>query len=190
MKDNVLPPILKFSDNYLAVAMGAALITKRNRAENVTEAELKKLVFEPFANPFRVYELWKDVESFCKVISSGADCYCYNSSSYWKSSETDMEEIKLNTSLTLQTAILTDQLEWEKWDVLAGAMIPTRQSIEKVLPGYYNKYDPHKRQNEMDYLDLLKSRFKQRRDFLKSSDLTTKPELLNKLLEALEINTK
>jgi len=101
-----------------------------------------------------------------------------------------MEEIKLNTSLTLQTAILTDQLEWEKWDVLAGAMIPTRQSIEKILPGYYNKYDPHKRQNEMDYLDLLKSRFKQRRDFLKSSDLTTKPELLNKLLEALEINTK
>ena len=99
-----------------------------------------------------------------------------------------MEEIKLNTSLTLQTAILTDQLEWEKWDVLAGAMIPTRRSIEKILPGFYDKYDPHKRQNLKKYLDLLKSRFKQRKDYLKSSDLTTKPELLKKLLDALKIN--
>ena len=29
MKDTILPPILKFSDKYLAVAMGAALVTKR-----------------------------------------------------------------------------------------------------------------------------------------------------------------
>ncbi|MDA3814296.1 MAG: phosphoenolpyruvate carboxykinase (ATP) [Candidatus Cloacimonetes bacterium] len=190
MKDTVLPPILKFSDYYLAVAMGAALVTKRNRAENVTEEELKKLVFEPFANPFRVYELWKDVESFHKVISSGAECYCYNSASFWKSSDTDLEDIKLNTSLTLQTAILTDQLEWKKWEVLPGAMIPTKKTIEKILPGYYDKYDPNKRHNPKNYLDLLKSRFKQRRDFLKSSDLVAKPELLNKLLRVLEINSK
>lgn len=188
MKDTVLPPILKFSDNYLAVAMGAALVTKRNRAENVTEEELKKLVFEPFANPFRVYELWKDVESFHEVINSGAECYCYNSASFWKSSDTDLDDIKLNTSLTLQTAILTDQLKWEKWEVLPGAMIPTKESIEKILPGYYDKYDPNKRHNPKNYLDLLKSRFKQRRDYLKSSDLVAKPELLNKLLEVLEIN--
>ncbi|MBT4333408.1 MAG: phosphoenolpyruvate carboxykinase (ATP) [Candidatus Cloacimonetes bacterium] len=188
MKDTVLPPILKFSDKYLAVSMGAALVTKRNRAENVTEDELKKLVFEPFANPFRVYELWRDVESFHKVIDGGAECYSFNSAAYWKSSETDVEVIKLKTSLTLQTAILTDQLEWEEWDVLPGAMIPTNESIEKILPGFYDKYDPHKRQNVMDYLNLLKSRFKQRRDFLSNSDLATKPELLNRLLKSLIIN--
>ncbi len=100
-----------------------------------------------------------------------------------------MEDIKLNTSLTLQTAILTDQLKWEKWEVLRGAMIPTKESIEKILPGYYDKYNPNKRHNPQNYLDLLKSRFKQRRDYLKSSDLMAKPELLNKLLNVLEINT-
>ncbi|MBN1258105.1 MAG: phosphoenolpyruvate carboxykinase (ATP), partial [Planctomycetes bacterium] len=47
MKDTILPPILRLNNPELAVAMGAALMTKRNRAENVSEEELKKLVFEP-----------------------------------------------------------------------------------------------------------------------------------------------
>ncbi|MCF7858373.1 MAG: phosphoenolpyruvate carboxykinase (ATP) [Candidatus Cloacimonetes bacterium] len=188
MKDSVLPPILKLKDHYLAIAMGAALVTKRNRAENVKEEELNKLVFEPFANPFRVYELWKDVEAFHKVVENGAECYCFNSASFWKSSEEDLEDIKLKTSLTIQTAILTDQLKWENWKLLDGAMIPTKESIERILPGYYKAYDPHSRQNITAYKQLVVSRFKQRRDFLKNSDLSTKPQLLQKLIKSLEIN--
>lgn len=188
MKDNVLPPLIKFDDSYLAVAMGAALVTRRNRAENVTEEELKKLVFEPFANPFRVYELWKDVESFRKVITSGADCYCFNSSAYWRSSDSDLENVDLKTSLTLQTAILTDQLTWEKWDLIPGALLPTKNSVEKILPGFYDRYDPYKRENVKNYIELVKNRFQQRIDFLKSSDLKSKPLLLKKLVKALEIN--
>lgn len=188
MKDTVLPPIIKFNDSFLAVAMGAALVTKRNRAENVTEEELQKLVFEPFANPFRVYELFKDVEAFNKVIDSGAECYCFNSAGYWRSSDTDLEDIKLQSSLTLQTAILTDQLKWQSWSLLPGAMIPTKNSLEAILPGFYDKYDPQKRINVENYIELLKYRFEQRRAFLESTDLKTKPELLNKLIEALQIN--
>lgn len=188
MKDSVLPPLLKFSNSYLAVAMGAALVTKRNRAENVKESDLDKLVFEPFANPFRVYELYKDVEAFKKVIDNGAECYSFNSAAYWKSSDDDLEDIKLKYSLTLQTAILTDQLEWEPWPLLPGAMIPTKDSVEKILPGYYDKYNPNKRQNMDKYIELLKNRFEQRREFLQNSDVQTKPELLKKLLDALHIN--
>ncbi len=188
MKDTILPPILKFNNSFLAVAMGAALVTKRNRAENVAEEELNNLVFEPFANPFRVYELFKDVDAFKNVIDSGAECYCFNSAGYWKSSDTDLENIKLQTSLTLQTAILTDQLEWHDWELLPGAMIPTKQSLERILPGFYDTYDPQKRQNLKEYIELLKSRFDQRSEFLESTDLKTKPELLTKLTEALKIN--
>ncbi len=79
MKDSVLPPVIKCTDKYLAIANGAALMTQRNRAENVTEEELNKLVFEPFANPFRVYELYRDVEAFLKVADNGAEFYCFNS---------------------------------------------------------------------------------------------------------------
>ncbi len=189
MKDCVLPPIIKFNNTYLAVAMGAALMTKRNRAENVREEDLKKLVFEPFANPFRVYELYKDVESFIKVIDNGAACYSFNSFGYWKAGENDLESIPLKTSLTLQTAILTDQLEWEDWDMLPGAMIPTKESVNKILPGYYEKYDPNRRNNKEQYLELLQDRFEQRLKFLKNSDLNQRLELLTHLVDSLKVNT-
>jgi len=188
MKDTVLPPVIKFKDKHLAIAMGAALITKRNKAENVSAEDLKKLAFEPFANPFRVYELWKDVNAFLAIADNGADFYSFNSQGLWKKSDTELEGIKLQTSLTLQTAILMDQLEWEEWSVLPGAMIPTKDSIEKILPGFYDKYDPFKRENMEEYKELLKNRFQQRIDFLKQSDIATKPELLEQLVNALHIN--
>ncbi|MDD4224548.1 MAG: phosphoenolpyruvate carboxykinase (ATP) [Candidatus Cloacimonetes bacterium] len=188
MKDSVLPPILKLDDKHLAIAMGAALMTQRNRAENVTEEDLKKLVFEPFANPFRVYELHRDVEAFIHVADNGADFYCFNSRGYWKESDEALEAIPLKTSLTLQTAILLDQLEWEPWSVLPGAMIPTRASVEKILPGYYDRYDPAKRGNLDKYRDLLHDRFQQRRDFLLGSDLQEKPELQKLVVDALTLN--
>lgn len=188
MKDTVLPPVIKLDNKFLAVAMGAALITMRNRAENVTEEELKKLVFEPFANPFRVYELYKDVEAFLHVIESGADVYCFNSRGYWRTSDSDLEPISLQTSLSLQTALLTDALEWEPFSYLNGAMIPTKESVNKIIPDYYEKYNPQNRQNLSDYMVLLEDRFNQRREFLMGSDINTKPELLDTIIKTLVIN--
>ncbi len=187
MKDSVLPPVIKCTDKYLAIAMGAALMTQRNRAENVTEEELNKLVFEPFANPFRVYELYRDVEAFLKVADNGAEFYCFNSRGYWKESDEVLESIPLQTSLTMQTAILTDKLEWEAWEMLPGAMIPTKESVNAILPGYYEKYDPKLRGNMDRYHGLLKDRFQQRRDYLMSSDLQEKPEVQAELIKTLEI---
>ena len=187
MKDTILPPIIKYKDNFLAVAMGATLITKRNRAENVKEEELKKLVCEPFANPFRVYELYKDVQSFIKVLEIGADCYTFNSDSYWKTSDIVLEEIPLKVSLSLQTAILTDQLEWEEWEHLPGAMIPTKDTVDKLIPGFYDKYNPSGRGNQDEYVRLLIDRFEQRQNFLKTSDVANKTSLLHNLVEALRI---
>lgn len=187
MKDSVLPPIIKCSDKNLAIAMGAALMTQRNRAENVAEEELNKLVFEPFANPFRVYELYRDVEAFLKVADNGADFYCFNSRGYWKESDDMLEAIPLKTSLTLQTAILIDQIKWEPWSLLPGAMIPTRESIEAILPGYYDKYNPELRGNKDNYVALLKDRFQQRRDYLMSSDLKEKPETQKELVASLSV---
>lgn len=187
MKDTVLPPVIKVKDRYLAVALGAALMTQRNRAENVTEDELKKLVFEPFANPFRVYELYKDVEAFIHVMENGADIYSFNSKGYWKESDEKLEKIPLQTSLTLQTAILTDQLEWEEWKTVPGAYIPTQASVNKLVPDYYEKYNPYTRSNPDQYLETLADRFRQRIDFLKESDVKEKPELLDAMVKSLQV---
>jgi phosphoenolpyruvate carboxykinase (ATP) len=185
MKDSVLPPVIKITDKYLAAALGAALMTQRNKAENVTEDELKKLVFEPFANPFRVYELYKDVEVFLKVIDSGAEIYSFNSKGYWRESDEVLEKIPLQTSLTLQTAILTEQLEWEAWETVPGTMIPTKASIDKLIQNYYDKYNPYTRNNEEEYTGTLADRFRQRIDYLKDSDVREKPDLLAKLVNSL-----
>lgn len=187
MKDTILPPVIRFTDKHLAVSMGTALMTKRNRAENVTEEELNKLVFEPFANPFRVYELYKDVEAFIHVAEGGAEIYCFNSIGYWKSSDEVLEAIPLTTSLTLQTGILMDHIQWEDWDLLPGAQIPTKDSINKILPGFYERYNPATRENYDAYKALVADRFAQRIKFIEDSDVNTKPELLKKLVKSLNV---
>ena len=187
MKDSCLPPVMRFSDPSLAVAMGASLMTRRNRAENVPEEELQKLVFVPFANPFRVYELWRDVQAFAKVFNNGATGYCFNSSGFWKSSDVDLRPIPLKTSLTLQTAILLNKLEWEDLDFLPGAQIPSLESVEAILPGYHHTYDPANVENRSAYLATMRSRFRQRMMFLQSSDLHDKPSLLLSLINSLGI---
>ncbi|SMF02167.1 phosphoenolpyruvate carboxykinase (ATP) [Desulfovibrio gilichinskyi] len=188
MKDTCLPPIIRFTDTYLAVAMGAALMTKRNLAENVSEEELKKLVFVPYANPFRVYELWKDVEAFANVFENGATGYSFNSVGFWKSSDVNLHAIPLKTSLTLQSLILLDKLEWEDWSLLPGAQLPKRNCIEKILPGFYDTYNPQNTDNQSEYIQTLKDRFAQRRHFLEETeDLNCKPEILAKLTKVLRI---
>ena len=188
MKDSCLPPLMRFDDPALAVAMGASLMTRRNRAENVPEEELQKLVFVPYANPFRVYELWRDVQAFTKVFSQGAVGYCFNSSGFWKASDIDLRAIPLKTSLTLQTALLLDQLKWEKLDLLPGAQIPTRESVEALLPGYYDTYHPDNVENRTAYMATLKNRFRQRMMYLQSSDLHDKPGLLLSLINSLRVS--
>ncbi|MFW5733809.1 MAG: phosphoenolpyruvate carboxykinase [Oceanidesulfovibrio sp.] len=188
-KDTTLPPIIRFSNNDLAVAMGASLMTKRNLAENVSEEELKKLVFIPFANPFRVYPLWKDVEAFLGVLEHGAHCFCFNSVGFWKHSDSDLHPIPLETSLTLQTSILLDRLEWREWNLLPGSQIPTAESVNAVLPGFAEMYDPDAVDARTAYVATLEDRFAQRRRFLEQSDLNESPELLVRLVKSLKITT-
>ena len=187
MKDTVLPPIIKMNNVPLALAMGTALMTKRNAAENVSPEELKKLVFVPFANPFRVYELYKDVEAFENVFNHGAAGYSFNSVGFWKSSDEDLVKIPLQTSLTIQTALVTDALEWEDWDMLPGAQIPTKASIDALIPGYYDMYNPANVENKEEYAETLKSRIEQRRDYINASDVAERPELLKTLIDSLNV---
>jgi phosphoenolpyruvate carboxykinase (ATP) len=184
MKDSTLPPIIKCSNPELGVAMGATLMTKRSTAENVSMEEMKKLVFEPFANPFRVYELVKDIEGFLRVLSGNTECYVFNSGGYWKSSDTDLTKIPLKLSLTLQSKILTGEIEWQPWELLPGAMVPKASSIDLIWPGYSKLFSFDHIANKDHYLEYLKDRFEQRRQFLLKSDVNQKPELLKRLLNA------
>jgi phosphoenolpyruvate carboxykinase (ATP) len=190
MKDNTLPPIVKIANRALAVALGATLMTKRTAAENVPAEEMKKLVFEPFANPFRVYPLYEDCLGYAKVFENGCECYVWSGGGggWWDGEDNRSKKVPLKISLTLQTAILTGTLEWEAWDLVEGALIPTRASVDKILPGYYDSFNPNATPNRGDYLALLTDRFSQRAAFLENSDLRERPELLARLVASLKIN--
>ncbi|MDR1397187.1 MAG: phosphoenolpyruvate carboxykinase (ATP) [Desulfarculales bacterium] len=188
MKDSTLPPIMRLTNPDLAVTMGATLMTKRTAAENISAEEMKKLVFMPFANPFRVYELWRDCIGYHEIFNAGAAGYVWNSggSGMWKNSDAEVTPIPLSTSLALQTALLTGRLTWEDYPYIDGAQIPSRESIEKILPGYYETYSPAAMGNLDGYKETLRDRFQQRRDFLINSDIKEKPELLARMVGALK----
>ncbi len=188
-KDTCLPPVIRFTDPDLAVAMGASLMTMRNRAENVSEEELGKMIFMPFANPFRVYELWKDVEAFLKVFEHGAVGHTFNSSGFWRFSSEDVNPIPLRTSLTLQSAVLMNSLEWRPWEVLPGALVPEPRSVDAILPGFSELFDPDRVRNPEAHLGVLQDRFKQRKQYLESTELVEKPDLLARLAKSLTLAT-
>lgn len=80
MKDNSLPPVLKLKKPILASVMGACLATKRSTAEKLLRGVDKdKLVFEPYANPFRTYALQEDYYKFKALFEErGVQCYILN----------------------------------------------------------------------------------------------------------------
>jgi phosphoenolpyruvate carboxykinase (ATP) len=63
--------------------------------------------------------------------------------------------------------------------------VPTRESVNKILPGFYERYDHQNVENHNQYLETLRDRVQQRKDFLQSSDLQDKPELLAELTKSL-----
>lgn len=84
MKDPTLPPVIKITDSILASTMGATLATKRTSAERLAEGvDPNALVVEPYANPFRTYQLIHDYEVFKKLFAeAGVDCYIMNTGAF------------------------------------------------------------------------------------------------------------
>ncbi|MBN2804891.1 MAG: phosphoenolpyruvate carboxykinase (ATP) [Deltaproteobacteria bacterium] len=186
MKDSSLPPVIKLGSPELAVAFGTTLMTKRTAAEDVSEDEMNKLVFEPFANPFRVYELYKDCEGFLELYKTGADFHSFNSGGFWKTSDSDVQAIPLKLSLRLQTALLKNEISWIPWTMLKNAFIPEPSCIDKIWPGYSKIYDSEKVINKEKYDELFKSRMAQRIDFIEKSLRADRPDLCDSLIHAFE----
>lgn len=81
MKDETLPPIIHIKDSVVAASMGCTLVTKRSSAENVKN--VGEVVVEPYANPFRVYPLVDDYNSFKQLFEDmDVDCYIINTGSF------------------------------------------------------------------------------------------------------------
>ena len=76
MKDDAFPPLLKVESPMVSAVMGAMMTTKRSNAEHGGGGN--KQVIEPYANPFRLYDVKEDFEDFKELFEQGVACYILN----------------------------------------------------------------------------------------------------------------
>ena len=109
MKDKTLPPILKIDDPVLASTMGATLATRRSTAEKLdANVDPNALVIEPYANPFRTYQLVRDYESYKKLFKEcGVDCYIMNTGFFLE------KKIPKEVTLDLLERLVEGDLQFE-----------------------------------------------------------------------------
>jgi len=186
MKDSTLPPIVRLDDTVLATAMGATLMTKRTPAENVPPEEMKRLVFEPFANPFRCHALSTDCELFLELFRSGTTCYVFNTGGFWRNSDSDLVDVSKELSLRLQQAIVADEIEFEPWKVLPGASVPKTKTMNKIWPDYDIDFDPLRAVDQQECRDVMFDRFGQRITFLES-EMVRNLELRQGMVKSLTL---
>ena len=169
MKDNSLPPVVKINNPALASVMGATLATKRSTAEYIPGMDPNQLVIVPYANPFRLYPLIKDYESFKSLFDNlNVDCYIINTGFFG--------ETKVTPSVTLGLIedIVTDNAKFEKFGPFS--------SLEYYrIPGYEPDF------NDAEYCKNVKARMQDRLDFVSKLDNLDKlpEEALNAIKETI-----
>lgn len=160
-KDTSLPPISKVTGTSLAVAMGASLSTMRAKGvENVDARELKKLIIEPFANPFRVHSLLEDCEQFRKLFKMGCQCFIMNTHAFGVGD--DLADIPKELSLAIVTELVRGNIEWREWQTFSGLQVP-KNGKKLFGPNFDKTYRPTRTPH---YLQFLRDRMQDRITFL------------------------
>lgn len=181
MKDTTLPPITFISNHRLAVAMGASLATMRTSAENVAESEMNRLVFEPFANPFRVYPLTLDCERFEELFKRGAVGIILNTNKFYGSQS---KEIDIPKELTLPMVVhlARGKMDVEDWGIYPGLRLPKKGSLTFLDSLYDEKYTPPE---DIEYFRLLQKRTQQRTEFL--ANLARQGEIQERFVDSVRL---
>ncbi len=160
-KDPSLPPICKAKTPGIAVAMGASLSTMRAKGvENVDPEELKKLVIEPFANPFRVHPLMRDCQQFKKLFKMGTECYIMNTYAFGLPG--GLTDIPKELSLEIVTELVRGNIQWRDWKSFPGLQVP-KNGRELFGSDFDRKYKPPK---DQEYLEYLRDRMQDRITYL------------------------
>ncbi|MFA9398903.1 MAG: phosphoenolpyruvate carboxykinase (ATP) [Clostridiaceae bacterium] len=168
MKDPTLPPVTKLDGAALASVMGATLATKRTSAERLAPGvDPNALVVEPYANPFRTWNVEDDYLKFKKLFEErNVDCYILNTGFFM--------DKKVTPKITLGSleAIVEKTAKFTKWGKFSDMEI---LEIEGFVPDMKDEA----------YVQQLTERMKDRIRFIEERN--AEPSGFNKLPEdALE----
>ncbi|SIN77140.1 phosphoenolpyruvate carboxykinase (ATP) [Acetomicrobium flavidum] len=152
MRDPNLPPVVKVTDPCLGSTMGATLATRRTTAERLLPGiDPNALVFEPYANPFRVYPLSVDYEGFKHLLAEGVDCYVLNTGEFMG------KKIESKMTLEIIEAIVEERAHFVPWEDFSGLQI---MEIEGFVPNFKDE----------NYREQFAARIKDRIKFVKDRD--------------------
>lgn len=152
MKDFTIPPVLKLNGAELGSVMGATLATKRSAAERLADGvDSDSLVFEPYANPFRVHPLGLDYERFKQILQSGVDCYILNTGDFMG------KKIPAVLTFKILEAIIDGRALFHPWNRFENIEI---MDIEGFEASFDNR----------EYLEKFTARINDRIEFVKSRD--------------------
>lgn len=166
MKDDSLPPLLKITDPVLASTFGLTLATKRTSAE-IGVVDRNALVIEPYANPFRVYDLNDDYIRFKELFNKGVDCFILNTGSYLG------QDIPKEVTLGLIENEVNQTNEFKPFFNHPSIQLAEVDGVEL--------------HNTQEALDLLLGRIETRINYVKKHNETyQKDQLESEALEALE----
>lgn len=169
MKDDALPPVLRINRSDLATIFGLTLATKRSTAENVVSGtNLNQLVIEPFANPFRVYPLKEDCESFERLFAKGdVACYILNTGFFLD------KKVTPNTTLSIIESIVENTAQFKPFGSL-------EELSYMEIEGYEVNFE------DIEYTELLKERIQLRKEWIKTFNAQTELKLPDNYVTSLE----
>ncbi|MBC7961054.1 MAG: phosphoenolpyruvate carboxykinase, partial [Vallitaleaceae bacterium] len=137
----------------LASVMGATLATKRTSAERLAPGvDPNALVVEPYANPFRTYNLADDFNKFKQLFEvNKVDCYILNTG--------DFMGKKVTPAVTLGAleAVVEGTATFKKWGSFSDIQI---MEVEGFVPNM----------SDASYVAELKARMLDRVEFVASRD--------------------
>ncbi|MFD1672282.1 phosphoenolpyruvate carboxykinase (ATP) [Agrilactobacillus yilanensis] len=167
MKDNSLPPVLKIEDPVAAATFGLTLATKHSAAENVSAAEMEKVVIIPYANPFRLYPLYEDYNDFKALFSKrNAACYVLNTSQFLD------KDIPKELTLGAVESVVEQRAEFQPFLGLDGIS--------------YMPFADYEVKADTTYKQMVRQRFDQRKAFVVAHNSSRKHALPDECLTFLD----
>ena len=151
MKDPVMPPVIKITNNDLAATMGATLATKRTSAERLAPGvDPESLVIEPYANPFRTYPLKNDFNAFVSLFNlNDVYCYIFNTGYFMD------KKITKETTLEILENLVKDEIVFEKWLPFSDFEI---YPVEGFIPDF----------NDSNYRERFLKSFRNRIEYIQN----------------------
>ncbi len=169
MKDESLPPLMLIEDDALFAAMYMSLATRSTTAENVPPEERKKLKIVPGAQPFNLWSYKKEAELIRKTMKTVGFKGLVLNTGYFFRGEDELIKVPKELTLSIYPLLARGELTFEPWEIFPHTALPNNETMEKVFPGFIEKFDPRKLSGDSltQWKELAIARIETRIEFLK-----------------------